>query len=452
MNLFKPNLLKDRIPRAILLFSVPILISNLFQAFYNTADTMIVGHLLGDEALAAVGSCAALYELITSFATGVGTGFSIITAKYFGAGDQKRLRRTVAASLVLGLGITLFLSVLVVLGLHPFLKVLDTPKAILEEAYSYISVIAVFMIVFFAYNLCAGLLRAIGDSTTPLFFLIFSSILNIALDYAFIRFLHMGVAGTAIATVVSQGISAVLCFLYMIRRYHTLLLPRRDDFRPDDSLWPELLKQGLSVGFMMAIVMIGSTVIQKPLNRLGTASIAAYISGRKIYSFILMPLLCIPSALSTFVSQNKGAGQMERVSKGITFSHAIATAWCLVCILIALFFGRSLVAILSGSSDSFLIDNGARYLLLNTFFFPFLGVLINLRYAMQGLGEKVVPVVSSTIELAGKILFAIFVIPKLDFLGIILCEPILWIIMFLHLVIDFYGRKRTNTPAAPSSP
>lgn len=444
MNFLKTDLLKDRIPKAILLFSVPILLSNLFQAFYNTADTMIVGHLLGDDALAAMGSCAALYELITGFATGVGTGFSIITAKYFGAGDHEKLRKTVAASLVLGLGITVFLSAAAILGLRPFLKVLETPETIFQESYSYISVIAVFMVVFFAYNLCAGLLRAIGDSMTPLFFLIFSSLLNIVLDYTFIRFLHMGVAGTAIATIVSQGISAVLCFLYMIRRYRTLLLPKRDDFRPEGGLWTELLKQGLSVGFMMAIVMIGSTVIQRPLNRLGTVTIAAYLSGRKIYSFLLMPLICIPSALSTFVSQNSGAGQTERISKGVTFAHAVATAWCLACIVIALFFGQALTAAVSGSSTPSLIENGARYVLVNTFFFPFLGVLGNLRYAMQGLGEKVVPVVSSGIELAGKILFAIFIIPKLGFLGIILCEPVLWVIMFLHLVIAFYGRKRNR--------
>lgn len=442
MNIFKTDLLKDRIPRAILLFSVPILLSNLFQTFYNTADTMIVGHLLGDEALAAVGSCSSLYELITGFATGAGIGFSIITAKYFGAGDYKKLRKTVAASLVLGLGITIFLSVVSMIGLYPFLKLLDTPETILARSYSYISVIVVFMAVFFAYNLCAGLLRAIGDSMTPLLFLIFSSVLNVVLDYVFIRFLHMDVAGTAVATVASQGISAVLCFLYMLRRYRALLLPERNDFCPDRKLWSELLKQGLSVGLMNAIVMIGSTVIQRSLNQLGTTAIAAYISGRKIYSFLLMPLICIPSTLSTFVSQNEGAGQRKRILAGITFSHIISTAWCLVCILTALFFGRPLVAAVSGSADASLIADGAKYVLLNAFFFPLLGILCNLRYAMQGLGEKLVPVVSSIIELIGKILFTVFVIPKLGFLGIILCEPVIWIVMFLHLVIDFYGRKR----------
>ncbi len=443
MRSLKSNLLTDSVPKSILFFSIPLLLSNLFQAFYNTADTMIVGHLLGDNALAAVGSCASLYELLTGFATGMGVGFSIVAARYFGGGNIKKLQKTVASSLILGLGITIFLSGAAVFVLYDFLRLLETPQNILSDAYSYISVITVFMIVFFSYNLFAGLLHAIGDSVTPLLFLIFSSILNIILDYVCILFFNMGVAGTAVATVVSQGISAVLCFLYMIRKYRSLLLPARSDFYPDRELWPKLLKQGFSVGFMSAIVMIGSTVVQRSLNRLGTAAIASYISGRKIYSLLLTPLISIPSALSTFVSQNAGAGQKERISKGISFANTTAIAWSFLCILLSWFFGRGLVTMVSGSYDPFLIRSGADYLLINALFFPFLAVLVNLRYAMQGLGEKIVPLISSGVELAGKILFTLFVIPRFGFLGICFCEPVLWVVMFVHLVTDYY-RKRTN--------
>lgn len=236
----KTDLLKGSIAKALILFMIPLLISRIFQQLYNTADTMIVGNFLGDEALAAMGASSAVYELLVGFSLGIGNGLSIVAARSFGTGDMKLLKRSVAGSLVIGAGITVAIMLLSHVFLMPLLRLLKTPEEIIQESYSYVAVLTLFVGVMFAYNLFAGLLRAIGNSVVPLVFLVLSAILNIFLDILFITRFSMGIKGAAIATVVAQGISAVLCLIYICIRCR-ILIPAKEHFRFDKNLYGELL-------------------------------------------------------------------------------------------------------------------------------------------------------------------------------------------------------------------
>ena len=431
------NLVKDNILKALIVFAMPILISNIFQQLYNTMDTMIIGNILGDKSLAAIGACAAVYELLIGFALGIGNGLSIVIARAYGAGDKKLLKRSVAASLVIGLVVTMIIMIFSKIFLYPLLKVLHTPANIIEEAYSYISTITIFVGVMFAYNLLAGLLRAIGNSLMPLVFLIISSVINVILDLVFIGKFNMGIKGAAVATVIAQGISAVLCLIYIVKKCK-ILIPDKNCFKLDRGLYGELVGQGLSMGFMMSIVSAGTIILQSAINSLGYLIIAGHIAARKLNSFCMMPGATVGMALATFVSQNKGAKEYKRVRQGVKVANILVISWGIVISIILFFTAPLLVKGLSGSNEEIIINNGALYLIINAPFYTVLGILLNLRNSLQGLGEKLIPLISSVIECLGKCIFVALLIPKLNYMGVIICEPIIWCCMTVQLAYSFY--------------
>lgn len=427
------DLLHGPIFKNLFVFMLPIFVSNLFQQLYNTVDTMIVGNVLGDTALAAIGSCSSIYELLVGFGLGIGNGLAIVAARSYGAQDEDLLRRTVAGSLLIGLAASIAITAVGLIGLRPLLTLLDTPAEIIDDAYSYIIVIDWGVIVMFAYNLCAGLLRAIGNSFMPLVFLLISSALNVVLDLWFIAGVGMGVRGAAVATVISQGVSVVLCIFYVLRRV-PLLIPSWQHFRVGKSLFWELFSQSLSMGLMSSIVSAGSVVLQYGINSLGTLTIAGHTAARKLFAFTDMPLIAMASAGSTFVSQNRGANQPERIRKGMRTIWAYSLVVAICAVLLMRVGAQPMVALISGSSEPIVLENGARYLLWNAPFYAVLGVLLSTRYALQSLGQKVLPLLSSVIELVGKVLFVLFFIPRFAYNAVILCEPIIWCFMTLELV------------------
>ena len=380
------DLLHGSIFKSLLLFMLPILVSNLFQQLYNTVDTMIVGNVLGDTALAAIGSCGSIYELLVGFGLGIGNGLAIVAARAYGAQDEDLLKKTVAGSLVIGLAASLVITTAGFFGLRPLLHLLDTPAEILEDAYRYIIVIDLGVIVMFLYNLCAGLLRAIGNSVMPLVFLLISSALNVALDLWLIAGMGMGVMGAAVATVIAQGISVVL---------------------------------------------------QYGINGLGTLTIAGHTAARKLFAFTDMPLIAMANAGSTYVSQNYGAGQPERVRRGMWEIYRYSVGVMILSVLLMQAGAPFLVKLISGSSEAIVLENGARYLRWNAPFYAVLGVLLSTRYALQSLGQKVLPLFSSVIELVGKVIFVLVFIPRFAYNAVILCEPIIWCFMALYLVIVY---------------
>ena len=443
------DLMNGPILKSLLVFMLPIFVSSLFQQLYNTVDTMIVGNVLGDNALAAIGSCGSIYELLVGFGLGIGNGLAIVAARSYGAQDEELLKKTVAGSLVIGLIASAVITLAGALGLHPLLVLLDTPAEILEDAYRYIFLIDLGVIVMFAYNLCAGLLRAIGNSVMPLVFLILSSLLNVVLDIAFIAGMGMGVAGAAVATVLAQGVSVVLCVLYVCKKVR-ILLPAKQHFRVGSHLYWELFSQSISMGLMSSIVSAGSVILQYGINGLGTLVIAGHSAARKLFSVTDMPVMAMASAGSTFVSQNRGANHPDRVRKGMRDIYLYSVVVAVCAVLLMQVGAEGMVRLVSGSSEPVVLENGARYLRWNAPFYSILGVLIATRYALQSLGQKVLPLFSSVIEFVGKILFVLFFIPRFQYNAVILCEPLIWCVMAAYLVAVYrhdafvFGTARTR--------
>ena len=431
------DLIHGPIFQSLMMFALPLLVSNIFQQLYNTVDTMVVGNYLGDVSLAAIGACTSIYDLLVGFALGIGNGLAIVTARSFGSQDKELLKKSVASSLVIGVMVSLALTIIGMTFLYPLLEILNTPLDIIQEAYSYISVIVLFIFVMFAYNLCAGLMRAIGNSVMPLVFLIVSSLLNVVLDILFITQFHMGIQGAAVATVVSQGVSVVLCIIYIFKKTQ-ILLPSKKHFQIDEELYKELLGQGFSMGFMSSIVSAGSVILQYGINNLGYLIIAGHTAARKLYMFFNMPFTAMALGISTFVSQNRGANQRERIQKAMKYAYIYDVIMATIVTIIILIFGPSLVKLISGSSESIVLDNGTLYLMIVGPFYAILGILMQTRYALQGLGQKLLPLVSSVIEFIGKIIFVFVFIPQFEYMAVIFCEPVIWCVMCLQLVYSLY--------------
>lgn len=438
-RLVHPDLLKGNILKSLVLFTLPLLASSVFQQLYNAVDTMIVGHYLGEQSLAAIGSCTSLNDLLIGFGVGFGGGMGIVSARVFGSGNREKLKNVSATALVISLSISALLIVLTRFFLRPILQALGTPSEILDESLSYISTITMFAVVLLLYNLFSALLRSIGNSFMPLVFLIVSSLLNIVLDILFITRFSLGVKGAAIATVIAQAVSATLCLIYILKTTK-MLVPSAKHFKIERKILKDLLAQGLSMACMGSLVNSGTVVLQSAINSFGTLIIAGHISARKIFSMCTIPIFTLGMASSTFVSQNYGAGQYERIRRGIKCAIAITIVWALLLSAIMPFASRAIISGLSGSSDETVVSYGATYITFAVPFFLVLGALIILRNSLQGMQCKILPLISSVIELLGKIVFTLLIIPHFGKWGLIMCEPLIWCVMTVQLVCVYVGQ------------
>lgn len=436
-KLFQVDFLRGPIIRSLIVFAIPILISSIFQQMYNMVDTMIVGNILGDEALAAMGACSSISDLLVGFALGVGSGMAVVAARSYGAGKSELLKKSVAMTICLGILVTAVISVLGSMILRPLMELLNTPEEIIDESYSYVSVIVSCAVVMLAYNLSAGMLRAIGNSLMPLVFLIVASLLNVVLDLVFISSFGMGVRGAAIATVIAQGVSALLCILYIWKKA-PILVPERKHFAFDKHLCMDLLGQGLSMGLMGSIVSCGTVILQSGINGFGTMIIAGHTAARKLYAVGAMLISATSTALSTFVSQNRGANQRERIVRAVKYMYVYDIVVAGMISVVFLLFSRQLVHLITGSNEAVVLDNASLYLKVVGPFYAVLAVLLQTRSTLQGIGEKVLPIISSVIELVGKIIFAMVFIPKFQYMAVIFCEPIIWCAMAAQLLFCYY--------------
>ena len=420
--------------KQILLFSIPIFWGNIFQLLYSLVDTKIVGSTLGTEALAAVGSVSTLHTLMTGFLNGLTLGFSLITAMCFGADNMKRLKKSFAMTMELGVMTTTVLVVVLMLVLQPLLHLLNVPEEQFAMSYAYISVLIVGLFATVLYNLCANTLRAIGDSLTPLLFLILATVSNIGLDYLFILAFHMGVQGAAYATVLAQLISVVLCFIRIFRKFPVLHL-QKSDFRPEKELIVEMYKSGLSMGLMSCLVSIGTIMLQSAINTFGTTVIVAHTAARKVFEIMSLPMSVLGSAMATYCGQNYGAKRFDRIRQGIRASLLIAAIWSVAVFIICHTVEGALIRFVASTTDAEVIYWGSMYLKVDMSFIVVCGVIVILRNSMQGFGDRVIPVFSSCIELAGKIIFAFVFAPMFAYWGIIWAEPVVWIAMVIPLIV-----------------
>lgn len=442
------NLTKGSPVKLILLFAIPLFIGQIFQLFYSLADTRIVGATLGEASLAAVGATSSVSDLMIQFMNGLTNGFSIIVATYFGAGNEKDLKKAAAGTFLLGTGIALLLTVPGILFLDPVLHFLNTPDKILAQSASYLRIIMIGLTASTLYNICAGILRAVGDSFTPLIFLMISSFLNILLDYIFIRGFHTGVTGAALATVISQIISAVLCFVYMNIRYPLLRL-KKEDFRIPLRLLVRLLKTGISMAFMLSFVFFGTLALQTAINTFGNDIIVAHAAARKATGIFMLPFGVFGATLATYCGQNLGAGKPQRIKKGIIQTILLTWVWCALMILIIYTYAPGLIHMITASSNPEILNTASLYLKVNCLLYFVPAMIALLRNSMQGIGDTTTPVFSSIIELVGKVLIAFFLAPSIGYWGIIIAEPAVWCIMVIPLLVKLALNPVFKKPDLP---
>lgn len=430
------DLTQGNVAKLLLFFAFPTLLSNVFQQFYNLADTAIAGHILGDNALVAIGASSTINSLVLSFAWGLNGGFGIIIAQCFGAKDFKKLKKSVAISLSINVLFSLIVCIFGIFMSRPMLQALNTPSARLNEANSYISVILVFIIVPMLYNLEAVILRSLGDSKTPLYFLIFSSVLNIILDYVLIKFTHMGVKGAAVATVLAQLLSVILCFVVILKNFKIIKL-KKNDFHFSASLFKNMMSAGMAMAVMNSIFSIGSIIMQGSINALGEDIIAAHLGSRKVAEMFMQPLVTIGTACSTFVGQNYGALKIGRIKASIKYSTIYSLIWSVFTFFILWFFGGQIARLVTGSASQVVFDNTQMYLRVNAPFYFVLGLLFTLRFSIQSVDRKMPPIISSSMELASKIAAAYLFIPLWGYLGACIAEPLSWTLGAIYLLFVF---------------
>lgn len=431
----KTTLTEGNPVKLIVLFAIPIFLGNLFQILYSLIDTKIVGSTLGETALASVGSVSTLYNLLTGFFNGLTLGFSVVTARFYGSGEEKALKKNIAGAITLGFGTAIVLITLTAVFLKPILRLLQVPTEQFDMSYSYIVVLVWGMFITLAYNLCANTLRATGDSVTPLIYLVISSLVNVGLDYFFILNLHLGVAGAAYATVIAQFLSVVLCLIRIYRGFPILHVGREDFQFDHEQLW-QLYQNGLSMGLMSSLVNFGTVVLQSGINQLGTSIIVAHTAARKVFEIWNLPISVMGSAMATYCGQNYGAGKYGRIREGIKGALGLGAVWAVAVFIMAHTISPYLIRFIASSDSPEIIYWGKTYLEYDMSFIILCVGIVVLRNSMQGFGDYKTPVVSSFIELMGKVVFTFTFVRFFGYWGIIWTEPVIWVLMVIPLIIQ----------------
>ncbi len=421
--------------KVILLFAVPLFIGQLFQQFYGLVDTRIVGEVLGDETLASVGATTTLSDLLLGLLNGFTGGCAILTATFYGAKDMKKLKKSIAGTLTMGVVFSLLISVLCLLFLSPILDFLNISEALEKDAKAYISIVLMGLLTATLYNICAAVLRALGDTMTPLIFLIISALLNVVLDIILVKYTPMGVGGAALATVISQAISALLCFIYMQKKYPQLNLTRTD-FGWDKEIYKRMISTGSSMAFMVAFVYMGTFALQTTINTFETPVIVAHTAARKATSIFMMPFSVLGTTLATFCGQNLGAGKYDRIKKAIIQTLLITFVWCGFVTLLSFTVAPWIINIITATTNTESIRTASLYLKVNTSFYWVTAIICLFRNSMQGFGDNKTPVISSSLELIGKVCIAYFLAPAIGYMGIVVAEPIVWFIMVIPLIVN----------------
>lgn len=432
------DLTKGNPSTLILSFALPIFLGNLLQLTYSLVDTRIVGSYLGASALAAVGATSTLNGLIIEFLLGMANGFAIITAQKFGAKNIRDMKKSFAMSLTIGTVISIIITVCGLSFLNPILRFLNVPGKLMPIAKSYIIIIIAGLLATFLYDACAATLRAIGDAVTPLLILAISVGLNIAGDFFFVVVLKTGVKGAAIATVLAQIIAFVICWIYMVRKYEILRLQKEDFQDPNKMMVKEMFGAGMSMGFMSSLINIGTVTLQTAINKLGTDIIIAHTAARKITEIFMIMFSVFGQTMATYCGQNVGAGKIDRVKKGIWLALIYTAIWSGMTIIASYMIGDWLVYLVTGTHNKTVILNATNYLKFDTLFYIVTTLICILRNAMQGLGDHITPLVSSTLEMVGKIVIAATLVPWLGYTGVIICEPIVWFVMVIPLLIQIF--------------
>lgn len=435
--------------RLVLQFSLPLFCSNLLQQVYNLTDTALAGHLLGSAALAEIGATAALYGLIMNFAFGMNNGLALTVSRCFGAGEREGIRRAVGWMVTLSAAVSIVLTTVSLLGRGALLQVLQVPAEVWDGAAAYLTVILLGIPLTMLYNMEAALLRAVGNSVTPLLFLLFSSVLNVGLDAAFMGPLGMGVRGAAVATVLAQGISAVLGAVYLVRSYPELHFAPAHLKKSARRAVMNMFWAGMSMGLMSAIYNLGSVALQSSINALGSVYITAQTAARRMAEMYFIPGGALGISVATFSSQNLGAGRRSRIGQSVRAALKIYFVWWLFVLAFTFLLGEPVLRLITGSSDARIISNAMLYLKISVPIIPPMAVLVILRNMLQGIRHTVEPLLASALELIGKVIFAVWLVPVWGYRAVCFCEPTTWVICFVFILLAVWRCRSDLQDACP---
>ncbi len=425
----------------ILSFSIPVLLGYLFQQFYNVADTVIVGKALGVQALAAVGATSSVNFLIIGFVTGICSGFSIPVAQRFGAKDYSTMRSYVANSSYLSIVFSIIMAVFTVIFCRPLLRIMLTPKDIIEGASSYISIIFEGIPLIFLYNITAGIIRSLGDSKTPVYFLMLSASMNIGLDLLFILVFKFGIKGAAWATVISQGSAGLACLIYMYKKFE-ILRPNAQEKKFSIKNSATLCSVGIPMGLQYSITAIGSVILQTSLNTLGSDAVAASTAANRMSGFFCTVFDALGTTMATYGGQNTGAGKLDRLGEGVRDSMIISIIYSIAVFIFYFVAGQYLMMLFIDKSRIDIIRSAKTFLLESSSCYILLAVVNIVRFMIQGMGFSVFAILSGVFEMIARALIGIFVIPKWGFIAAGFASPFAWLLADCFLIPAFFWCRK----------
>lgn len=422
-------------------FSIPLLIGNIFQQLYSMVDTIIVGRFVGVNALAAVGSTGSLFFLVNGMVLGLTSGFAVLVAQKFGAKDEDGLKKAVASNILLTLISTVIITVIALIVKTPLLKMMNTPDNIFGDANTYITIIFAGIITQALYNMAAGILRSLGDSKTPLYFLIVSSVINIILDLVFIINFKMGVAGAAYATNIAQGISAILCLIYSYKKFPVLRI-KKEDFKFGTAYISKHLKIGIPMGLQFSVTAIGIVIVQSAINVFGSTVIASYTASSKVLQLVMQPATSFGVTIANYAGQNLGAGRFDRIKSGMKIMNKVSIITSLLAGLVLIFLGKYFVRLFIENPTAEIFTYSQLVFNYSAVFFIPLGFIFVYRNVLQGMGESFMPMMAGVLELIARSIVA-FTLPKyIGFTGICLSDPVAWISASVFLMITYYKKMK----------
>ncbi|RPF49069.1 putative MATE family efflux protein [Hydrogenoanaerobacterium saccharovorans] len=427
----KHTMISGNPTRAIITFAIPMILGNIFQQLYNTADAVIVGQFIGENALASVGVANPIMSIVIFFIFGICVGMSVLMAQLYGAKDYSGFKKEASTSLIAGLVFTVVLSVLCCILSKPILVLTKTPAEILNDADLYLKIIFIGLIFSFLYNYYSAALRAIGDSKTPFLFLLLSSVLNVVLDIFFIKVLHTGVEGAAIATVISQAVSSILCVIYVYRKIPLLAL-KRNEFIFEKSILVKTINYSWVSAVQQTFLYVGRLLVQGAVNPFGTSVIAAYNAATRVEGFVLAPFDSMSASTSTYCAQNMGAGLNHRMKSGYKICTVINVIYSLVACAVLFFFSPQIMALFVNANESAsVITVGCEYLQLMAFFYILAGMTYIMQGFFRGVGKLKITMITTGSQILIRVILSYILVPKFGVSGVCYATLVGWIFMFL---------------------
>ena len=423
--------------KMLLNFTIPVFLGNVFQQLYSMADAVIVGKFVGTKGLAAVGATGTITFLIIGFLMGVTTGVTVLTSQKFGAGRMDEMRKTVGNAAILSAVIAVVMTAVSMLGMHRLLVFMHTPEDIFDGAYGYIMIICAGIFTQVLYNLVSSILRALGNSKTPLYFLILAAGLNIVLDLVFIIFFHWGAPGAAWATVISQGVSGVLCLIYMWKAVPELKM-KKEDWYFNRDIAVKQISVGIPMGLQFSITAIGTIIVQSAVNIYGATYMAGFSAAGKIQNIIGMVAVSMGATIATYVGQNRGADRMDRVKQGVKYSWIMLLIWSGIEMLLVYFGGKYFTYLFISPSQTDVIQVSVTYFRTVFWAYPFLCTIFVFRNALQGMGYGLVPMLGGVFELVARAAIVLLVAGRTSFAGVCLADPMAWIAALIPLIPYYF--------------